>query len=341
MQYTAEELAEILNGTIDGDPSVKVSSFSKIEQGRPGTISFLANPKYINYIYSSKSSIILVSNSFQASEPVSATLIRVQDPYIAFATLLEIYSKSLNKSSGISNTVAAGKNLRVGKNVFIGDYVSIGDNVTIGNDTHIFAGTTIDNNVTIGENCLIYSGVHIYHSCELGSGVTLHSGAVIGADGFGFAPQQAEEFKKVAQIGNVVIHDHVEIGANTTVDRATLGSTIIHKGVKLDNLIQVAHNVEIGENTVIASQTGISGSSRIGANCMIGGQVGIAGHLTIGNNVKIAAQAGIGSNIKDNEIIMGSPAFKASDYKKAYVFFRKLPQLVKRLETIEKKENQR
>ncbi len=338
MQYSAEDLSKILKGTLEGDPAVLVSSFSKIEEGRPGTVSFIANPKYSHYIYDSKSSIILVNKEFKTQEPVQATLIRVDDPYVAFASLLELYTKSLKNKTGISKTAILGSEVSIGSNVFIGDHVVIGDNVIIGNGCQIYANTNIDNNVTIGSNCLFYSGVNIYHSCVIGDDVTLHSGAVIGADGFGFAPQTEEEYKKIAQIGNVIIENSVEIGANTTVDRATLGSTIIRKGVKLDNLIQVAHNVEIGENTVIASQTGISGSTIIGANCMIGGQVGMAGHLTIGNNVKIAAQAGIGNNVKDHEVVMGSPAFYAGDYKKSYVFFRRLPQLVKRLETLERKE---
>lgn len=338
MQYTAEDLSKVLNGTIEGDPSVTVSSFSKIEEGRPGTISFLANPKYAQYIYGSQSSIVLVGKDFHPEEPVKATLIKVDDPYIAFASLLELYTKSLNKKTGIAKTAVLGSNVKTGGNVFIGENVVIGDNVIIGDGCQIFANSFIGDNVKIGNYCLFYSGINIYHSCEIGIGVTLHSGVVIGADGFGFAPQTNDEFKKVAQIGNVIIEDHVEVGANTTIDRATLGSTIIRKGVKLDNLIQVAHNVEIGENTVIASQTGISGSTKVGANCMIGGQVGLAGHLTIGNNVRIAAQAGIGNNVKDNEVIMGSPAFYAGDYKKSYVFFRRLPQIVRRLEALEKKE---
>lgn len=338
MQYSAEDLSKILNGTLEGDPTVLVSSFSKIEEGRPGTVSFIANPKYAHYIYGSKSSIILVNTDFKTQEQVQATLIRVDDPYVAFASLLELYTKSLKNKTGISKTAILGSKVSIGSNVFIGDHVVIGDNVIIGDGCQIFANTSIGNNVAIGSNCLFYSGVNIYHSCEIGDDVTLHSGAVIGADGFGFAPQTEEEYKKIAQIGNVIIENRVEIGANTTVDRATLGSTIIRQGVKLDNLIQVAHNVEIGENTVIASQTGISGSTTIGANCMIGGQVGLAGHLKIGNNVKIAAQAGIGNNVKDNEVVMGSPAFYAGDYKKSYVFFRKLPQLVKRLEALERKE---
>lgn len=338
MQYSAEELSELLNGIVEGDPTVAVSSFSKIEEGRPGTISFLANPKYAHYIYGSKASIILVDRDFTPQEPVKATLIKVDNPYVAFASLLDIYSKSFKKKTGIHKTAILGSNVKTGSDVFIGANVVIGDNVTIGDKCQIAANTTIGDNVNIGSNCQLFAGAHIYHSCEIGNSVTIHSGVVIGADGFGFAPQQNDEFKKVAQIGNVIIEDHVEIGANTTIDRATLGSTIIRKGVKLDNLIQVAHNVEIGENTVIASQTGISGSCKIGANCMIGGQVGFAGHLKIGNNVRIAAQAGIGNNVKDNEVIMGSPAFYAGDYKKSYVFFRRLPQLVKRLEKLEDKE---
>jgi len=336
MQYAAKDLAEKLNGVVVGDPSVFVSSFSKIEEGRPGTISFLANPKYAHFLYTSKASIILISSDYQLSSPVTATLIRVKDPYIAFASLLEMYTQSFSKKKGIAKTAIHGENVNLGDNVFLGENVVLGNNVSIGSNTSINANSVIGDNVSIGSNSELNSGVIIYHSCVIGNRVTLHSGVVIGADGFGFAPQENDEFKKIAQIGNVIIEDHVDIGANTTVDRATLGSTIIRKGVKLDNLIQVAHNVEIGENTVIASQTGISGSCKIGANCMIGGQVGFAGHLTIGNNVRIAAQAGIGHNIKDNEIVMGSPAFTAGNYKKSYVVFRRLPDILKRIEALEK-----
>lgn len=336
MQYAAKDLAEKLNGVVDGDPSVFVSSFSKIEEGRPGTISFLANPKYAHFLYTSKASIILINSEYQLEKPITATLIRVKDPYIAFASLLELYTQSLSKKKGIAKTAILGKNVHLGENVFLGENVVLGNNVVIGNNTSINANSVIGDNVSIGNNSEIFSGVNIYHSCIIGNRVNLHSGVIIGADGFGFAPQENDEFKKIAQIGNVIIEDHVDIGANTTVDRATLGSTIIRKGVKLDNLIQIAHNVEIGENTVIASQTGISGSCKVGANCMIGGQVGFAGHLTIGNNVRIAAQAGIGHNIKDNEIIMGSPGFTAGNYKRSYVIFRRLPDILKRIEALEK-----
>ncbi|MFA7139169.1 MAG: UDP-3-O-(3-hydroxymyristoyl)glucosamine N-acyltransferase [Bacteroidales bacterium] len=338
MRYAAEEIAKILNGTIEGDPTAKVSSFSKIEEGKPGTLSFLANPKYTQYIYSSGASVILIPEGLIPEEPVKATLIRVKDPYIAFAQLLELYTNTRTHPTGIATTASIGRQVTLGTNLYIGEHTVIGNYTQIGDNTQIFPNSTLGESVTIGRNCLIYSGVHIYPHTLIGDSVTIHSGAVIGADGFGFAPQEAEEFKKIAQIGNVVIEDHVEIGANTTIDRATLGSTIIRKGVKLDNLIQVAHNVEIGENTVIASQTGISGSSKIGANCMIGGQVGIAGHLKIGNNVRIAAQAGIGNHVKDNETVMGSPAFAAGNYKKSYVLFRKFPELLQRLENLEKKQ---
>ncbi|PID94014.1 MAG: UDP-3-O-(3-hydroxymyristoyl)glucosamine N-acyltransferase [Bacteroidetes bacterium] len=339
MHYTAETLAKKVNGMIEGDPTVVVSSFSKIEEGRPGTLSFLANPKYAQYLYTSQSSVILIDKDFQPEKPIHATLIRVENPYLAFATLLEDYTKSMKKREGIAKTVIKGENVTIGDKAFIGDHVIIGDHVTIGDNCRIFPNSYIGDHVTIGDECTFYSGVNIYHSCEIGNNVTLHSGVVIGADGFGFAPRQGDQFMKIEQIGNVLIEDHVEIGANTTVDRATLGSTIIRKGVKLDNLIQIAHNVEIGENTVIASQTGVSGSSKVGSGCMIGGQVGIAGHLTIGNNVRIAGSAGIGNDIKDNAIIMGHVAFHAADFKRSYVLFKRFPQIVKRLEALEKKLN--
>jgi UDP-3-O-[3-hydroxymyristoyl] glucosamine N-acyltransferase len=270
-------------------------------------------------------------------QKVECTLIRVENAYNAFARMLEAYNQLASKKAGISKFAAIAETATVGENCYIGDFVSIGENVRIGRDTKIFPNTSIGDNTVIGDGCTLYAGVKVYNDCIIGSACNLHAGVVIGADGFGFAPQSDNQYAKVAQIGNVVIEDNVEIGANTTIDRATLGSTVIKKGAKIDNLIQIAHNVEIGENTVIAAQSGVAGSTRIGANCMIGGQVGITGHLQIGNNVKIAAQSGISTNVADDSIVMGSPAYDISLYRKSYVYFRNLPKLADRVSELEKR----
>ncbi|MDD3744706.1 MAG: UDP-3-O-(3-hydroxymyristoyl)glucosamine N-acyltransferase, partial [Lentimicrobiaceae bacterium] len=299
MKFTAQQIAELINGTIEGNPQEEVSRLSKIEQGEPGSLSFLGNPKYTHYIYSTKASVLIVNKDFKPEHSLTPTLIRVENAYTAFATLLEHYSKLTQEKKGISSHASIASSASIGEDCYIGDFVSVGENVTIGDRAKIHAGCVLGDNVQIGSDTILYSGVKIYHYCEVGNFCTVHAGVVIGGDGFGFAPQDDQHYEKVAQIGNVIIKDKVEIGANTTIDRATLGSTIIHKGVKLDNLIQIAHNVEIGENTVIAAQTGIAGSTRVGKNCMIGGQVGLTGHLIIGNNVKIAAQSGVSTNVAD------------------------------------------
>jgi len=299
MEFSASQIAAVIEGTVEGDPEVRINRLSKIEEGEPGTLSFLANPKYTPYIYTTRASIVIVNQDFAPDQPVNSTMIRVEDAYTAFARLLELYNKIKNDKQGVSSLAFISKSAVIGKNVYIGEFAYIGDNVVVGDNTKIFPHVFLGDNAKVGSNSTIYAGVIIYSDNMIGNRCTIHGGVVIGADGFGFAQQQDKNYKKVAQIGNVIIEDDVEIGSNTTIDRATLGSTIIRQGVKLDNLIQVAHNVEIGENTVIAAQTGISGSTKIGRNCMIAGQVGFFGHLSIGDEVKIGAQSGISGNISD------------------------------------------
>ncbi len=337
MKFSAKIIAELLNAEIAGDPMVEIDKLSKIEEGIAGSLTFLANPKYTHYIYSTKASIVIVNKDFVPEQPMTATLIRVDSAYQAFAKLLEIYNQIKFNKTGISQQAFISRNAVVGKNAYIGEFAYVGENARIGNNVKIYPQAFIGDNTVIGDNTIIYSGVKIYSDNIIGKECTFHSGVVIGADGFGFAPNGEHYFTKVAQIGNVIIEDEVEIGANTTVDRATLGSTIIHKGVKLDNLIQIAHNVEIGENTVIISQTGIAGSTKIGKNCMIGGQVGIIGHLKIADNIKIAAQSGVAASLlEEGACYQGSPAYKIRDYQKSYIFFQKLPAMAKRLEELEK-----
>ncbi len=335
MEFSAKQIAEILNGRVDGDEHVKIASLSKIEEGKKGTLSFLANPLYTNYLYTTEASIVIINEDFIPDNPVKCTLIRVKDAYSAFAKLLEKYNQIRLDKKGISSQVFVSPSAKLGKNIYIGEFAYIGENVCLGDNVKIYPLCYIGDNVKIDENSTVFSGVKIYSDCEVGKNCNIHSGVIIGGDGFGFAPQQDCNYKKVAQIGNVVIEDNVEIGANTTIDRATLGSTIIRTGVKLDNLIQIAHNVEIGENTVIAAQSGVSGSTKIGRNCMIGGQVGIIGHLTIADNVKIAAQSGVGSSItQSGTIVQGSPAFEVMKYQKSYVHFRNLSKLVQEIEEL-------
>lgn len=337
MTFTLKQIADIIHGEIEGDENATVDNLSKIEEGKEGTLSFLANPKYTHYIYNTSATAVIVGEDFIPERSVGTNLIRVKDPYSAFATLLEAYNKLKQQKTGISDDAVIKPSAEVGKDVYIGDLVYIGEKASIGNQCKIFPHVYIGDHTSIGKDTIIYSGVRIYEGTVIGNNCIIHSGAVLGSDGFGFAPQEKHHYKKVAQIGNVIVEDDVEIGSNTTIDRATLGSTILRKGVKLDNLIQVAHNVEIGEHTVIAAQTGISGSTKIGKNCMIGGQVGIVGHLTIGNNVRIAAQAGIGSNIKDGETVMGSPAFEIGKYRKSYVHFKNLDKHISILDELRRK----
>jgi UDP-3-O-[3-hydroxymyristoyl] glucosamine N-acyltransferase len=339
MKFTAEQIAGMLEGTVEGNSSAEVSGLSKIEEGTAGTLTFLANPKYISHIYSTGASIAIVSNDFVAEQalPETLTLIRVADAYGSFAKLLEAYSQFKRPRPGIHPSAVIDASVVVGENVHIGAGVVIEAGASIGNNAVIMAQSYLGEHVKIGSFSSIHPGVKIYSDCIIGVNCTLHAGVVIGADGFGFAPQADNQYAKVPQIGNVVIEDRVEIGANTAIDRATLGSTIIREGVKLDNLIQIAHNVEIGRNTVIAALTGIAGSTKIGENVMIGGQVGIAGHLTIANGVKIAAQTGISASVLKEDVVMqGTPAVTTMDFKKSYIIHRRLPQLLERIERLEK-----
>lgn len=336
MEFSARQISELLKGRVEGDPEVKVNRLSKIEEGTPGSLTFLANPKYTHHIYSTGASLAIVNDDFIPEQTLKMTLIRVPNAYEAFVHLLEIYNQIQLDKKGIEQPSFIAATAVLGQDCYVGAFAYLGENVRIGNNVKIYPQAYIGDNVVIGDNTTIFSGVKIYASCSIGASCTLHTGTVIGADGFGFTPNSENQYKKVAQIGNVIIEDHVEIGANSTIDRATLGSTIIRKGVKLDNLIQIAHNVEIGENTVIAAQTGIAGSTKIGKDCMIGGQVGIVGHITIADKVKVAAQSGIGTSIaNEGEIIQGSPAFAIGDYKRSYVVFRKLPVLERKIKELE------
>jgi len=336
LKFTAAQIAVILEGEVDGNPEIEVSKLSKIEEGGPESLSFLANPKYTQFIYTTKASIVIVNKIFKAEKEINSTLIRVEDAYKSFSKLLEYYNQVKMNKTGIENPVFISKSAIYGENIYIGAFAYLGENIKIGNNTKIYPNVYIGDNVTIGDNVILFSGAKIYSDTIVGDNCVIHSSAILGADGFGFAPNEKGEFIKVPQTGNVIIEDNVDIGAATSIDRATLGSTIIRKGVKLDNHIQIAHNVEIGKNTVIAAQTGIAGSTKIGENCMIGGQVGIVGHITIGNNVKIQAQSGIGRNVKDNEILQGSPALPYSDYNKSYVHFKNLPKTMNRINILEK-----
>jgi UDP-3-O-[3-hydroxymyristoyl] glucosamine N-acyltransferase len=337
MEFTSSQLAEILQGRLEGNPEVTVNTLSKIEEGMPGSLTFLANPKYEEFIYSTEASIVIVNEQFIPEKPVNATLIRVKDAYMSFAKLLETYNRIKHDRSGREEPHFIAPNASVDENVYIGAFVYIGNGAKIGKNVKLYPGVYVGDNAIVGDDTILFPGVKVYTESVIGKNCRIHSGVVIGGDGFGFAPQSDADYIKVAQIGNVIIEDNVEIGSNTTIDRATLGSTIIRKGVKLDNLIQIAHNVEIGENTVIAAQTGVAGSTKIGKFCMIGGQVGIIGHLTIADKVKIAAQSGIGNSIiKEGEVVQGSPAFFIGDYKKSYLGFRKLPELMQKIEDLEK-----
>jgi UDP-3-O-[3-hydroxymyristoyl] glucosamine N-acyltransferase len=338
MQFTAQQIALIVSGTIEGNPDTTVSSFGKIEEATAGQLSFLANPKYNDYLYTTKASLIIVSESLQLQKNITATLIRVKDAYTAFATLLTTYQNlKAQQKKGIETPSHIASTATLGTDVYIGAFAYVGEKVTIGNNTKIFPGAYIAENVSIGNNTTIHAGVKIYEDCVIGNDVIIHAGTVVGSDGFGFAPQPDGSYQKVPQIGNVIIEDQVEIGANTTIDRATMGSTIIKKGVKLDNLIQIAHNVEIGSQTVIAAQTGISGSTKLGQKIMIGGQAGIAGHLTIADGVKIAGGAGVTKNLEgEGKSYAGFPAEDAKQSLKTQVYTRQLPELEKRVKELEK-----
>lgn len=339
MKFTAQQIAGILEGDIIGNPEVEVSKLSKIEEGFDGSLTFLANPKYTPHIYTTKASVTIVNKTFTPESDVKTTLIKVDDAYLAFSKILEYYNAVKLNKVGIEQPSFISESSKYGENVYVGAFSYIADNVIIGNNVKIFPNAYIGDNVVLGNNTIVFSGAKIYSETIIGESCVINSGVIIGADGFGFAPNETGGYNKIPQTGNVIIEDYVDIGAATTIDRATMGSTIIRTGVKLDNHIQIAHNVEIGKNTVIAAQSGVAGSSKIGENCQIGGQVGIAGHITIGNNVRIQAQSGIGRNVKDNEMLQGSPAITLSDYNKSYVHFKNLPKIIKDINELEKKVN--
>ena len=338
MQFSAAQIASLINGKLEGDREVLVNNFGKIEEAQSGQLAFLANPKYEEFLYSTKASIIIVNENQVLKEKVKATLILVPDAYVAFAFLLSRYEEMMNQQlSGIQEPVHISGTAVIGENVYIGSFAYIGNNVKVGNNVKIYPQTYIGDDVHVGDNSILYPGVKIYHRCLVGANVTIHAGSVIGADGFGFAPQSDGSFKKIPQMGNVVIEDFVEVGSNSTIDRATIGSTLIKKGVKLDNLIQIAHNVEIGNNTVIAAQSGVSGSTKLGRNVMVGGQVGIVGHIQIADGSKINAQSGVTKSMKiPNSAVTGSPAFDYTSALRAQAAARKLPEFEKRIIELEK-----
>jgi UDP-3-O-[3-hydroxymyristoyl] glucosamine N-acyltransferase len=339
MKFTAQQIASQLEGTVEGDPDVEVFQLSKIEDAQKGSLTFLSNPKYTQFIYKTQASVTIVNQDFIAEEDLSTTLVRVPNAYDSFSILLDYYNKAKTAKSGIDKSAVIDHSVKIGKNCFVGHMSCIQEDVEIADNVKIYPQVYIGSNVTIGNGTIIFAGAKILEDSIIGENCIIHSGAVIGSDGFGFAPQKNGDYKKIPQTGIVVLGDSVEVGSNSTIDRATLGVTNIGNGVKLDNQIQIAHNVEIGENTVIAAQTGIAGSSKIGKNCVIGGQVGIIGHIKIGDNVKIQGQSGVISNIKDNTTIQGTPAFSYNDFNKSYVYFKNLPNLVKEINRIIKKLN--
>jgi UDP-3-O-[3-hydroxymyristoyl] glucosamine N-acyltransferase len=335
MEFTAKQIAEFIQGRVEGNPDASVHTFAKIEEGQSGAISFLSNPKYTHYIYNTKSSIVLVNEDVELENHVAATLIRVKNAYECVAKLLQLYESSKPKKKGIEKDAHICKSSKIGENCYIGSFAYIGENVEIGNDCQIYPNTVIYDGTKIGSNCIIYPNVTVYHDCRIGNNITIHAGSVIGADGFGFAPS-TDGYDKIPQIGIVIIEDNVEIGANTCIDRSTMGATIIHEGVKLDNLIQIAHNVEVGSKTVMAAQCGVAGSTKIGEWCMFGGQVGTAGHITIGDHTNFGAQSGIPGNVKGNTTLIGSPTIDPKNFAKSSILFRKLPDIYKQLIDLQK-----
>ncbi|QLG47065.1 UDP-3-O-(3-hydroxymyristoyl)glucosamine N-acyltransferase [Costertonia aggregata] len=337
MEFTASQIAGILEGEVDGNPEIAVHKLSKIEEGEKGSLTFLANPKYTSYIYSTKASVTIVNKDFVPEQALDTTLIKVDDAYKSFSKLLEYYNQVKNNKVGIENPVFTSDSAVYGDGFYLGAFSYLGNNVVIGDNVKIYPNVYVGDNVTIADNVVVFAGSKIYSESVIGKNCVIHSGAIIGADGFGFTPNEKGEYDKVPQTGNVIIEDNVDVGAGTTIDRATLGSTILRRGVKLDNQIQIAHNVEIGEHTAIAAQTGVAGSTKIGKHCLIGGQVGIVGHIVIGDRVKIQAQSGIGRNVKDDEVIQGSPALNYGDYNKSYVHFKNLPKIINRINELEKR----
>ena len=335
MEFKAKQIAELIGGRVEGNEDASITTFAKIEEGREGAISFLSNPKYTHYLYETKSTIVLVNDDLVLEHPVQATLIRVKNAYEAVARLLQLYEAMKPKKKGIDPLAFVSDKATVGEDVYIGAFAYVGDGATVGDGCQIYPHVFIGDGVKVGAGSLLYPNVTVYHGCQLGCNVTIHAGSVIGADGFGFAPNQ-EGYDKIPQIGVVIIEDNVEIGANTCVDRSTMGATVIHKGVKLDNLIQVAHNCEIGENTVMSAQVGLAGSTKVGSWCMFGGQVGLAGHITIGDHVNLGAQSGVPSSIKANQTLIGTPPLPPTAYFKSQAIFRRLPDMYKELDRLKK-----
>ena len=335
MEFSAKQIAQFVQGVIEGDENATVNTFAKIEDGKPGAISFLSNPKYTHYIYDTESSIVLVDKSVELEKPTKATLIKVDNAYECVANLLQLYESMKPKKTGIDSLAFISPSAKIGENVYIGAFAYIGDNVVIGDGCQIYPNVVICENAKVGNDCLFYPNVTIYHDCHVGNRVTLHAGSVVGSDGFGFAPSE-NGYDKIPQIGIVTIEDDVEIGANTCIDRSTMGSTYVRKGVKLDNLVQIAHNTDIGANTVMSAQVGIAGSTKVGQWCMFGGQVGIAGHITIGNKVFLGAQSGVPSSLKDNQTLIGTPPMEKLPYFKSQAIFQKLPDLYKQIQKLQK-----
>lgn len=335
MEFTARQIAQVINGEIIGNENVTVNSFSKIEEGKPGSISFLSNPKYTHYIYNTEASIVLIDKNAILEKPVKTTLIKVDNAYECVAKLLQMYEAAKPKKNGVDPLAFISADAKIGKNCYIGAFAYIGENVSIGDNTQIYPHTTICENTTIGKNCTFYPNVTVYHGSLIGDRVILHAGSVIGSDGFGFAPS-TNGYDKIPQIGVVTIENDVEIGANTCIDRSTMGSTYIRKGVKLDNLVQIAHNTDIGENTVMSAQVGVAGSTKVGQWCMFGGQVGLAGHIVIGNKVFLGAQSGVPGNIKDGQQLIGTPPMRQRPYFKSQAVFRRLPELYKQINDLQK-----
>lgn len=340
MDLKAQEVAELINGVVEGDNNSTINKLSKIENGDNNSLSFLGNPKYNEYLYKSTASIVIVNKSLELREPVKPTLIRVEDANLAFSTLLEHFNNQQVSKQGIDNESSISSNVKVGKNIYFGKYSIAENNVLIGNNVKIHSHVHISENVVIGDNCVVYPGVKLYRNTVIGKNCIIHSGTVIGSDGFGFNKDDKGNNLKVIHNGNVVIEDNVEIGSNCSIDRATLGSTILKSGVKIDNLVQIAHNVVVGNNTCIAAQVGIAGSTIIGDDCLIGGQVGISGHLKIGDRVQMQAKSGVLKNIEDDSVIMGYPAFNYRDYNKSYVHFKNFPKIMNFINRLMKKENE-
>ena len=339
MKFTAEQIASMLGGKVEGDPSAEVNALAKIEEGFSGALSFLSNPKYEEYLYKTKSTACIVNNTFTpaAALPETLTLIKVEDAYSCFGKLLEMYNSMTKEAPRVENPSYIDETAKVGTDLFLGAFSYIARDAVIGNNVAIHPNVSIGTNVRVGDGTIIYPGATVYRDCIIGKNCVIHAGAVIGADGFGFSPDENGAFQQIPQIGNVVLEDNVDIGANTTVDRATMGSTIIRKGAKIDNLVQIGHNTEIGSNTAMAAQVGVAGSCKIGDNVMVGGQVGFAGHLKVGNKVMIAAQSGVVGSVKEGSVLMGTPAFDSKEYKKSYLGFRRLPRILLRLQAIEDK----